>query len=538
MDLPRTAARVMTLAQNADVGAARALARSALQQAADEPGLADWADLAALWYAAAVTERVGGEQAAMLEATDQCLLAAGRAGSPGWTSNALALRAVAHVEHGAIEAALLDLARSEVALDDCRDAGLRNWAHTGLGCAYIELRLYELALPHFEAALALQADPVPLPESRAIDLLNLAETRLRWADELERVRPDAGSDAEAEQLRAVAHGHAVAALEVAERTAPDAMVATLRALVLVSRPRTEAAATVEELRAELARPDHLDTLGGRAMLGAALARALWRVGCREEALAEAEAAAEVSEAATDWQVTASARWLHVEMQAEAGVPGSRSGREYARLLSRVLWQQRLSSLQGARAALDVERMRHTTALAQRAAREDPRTGVGNRRALDAAFAQLRDAVTDAAADATAPNATATSLVVVDLDDFKTINDTHGHVVGDEVLRAVADALRQAARADDLVARLGGDEFVVLAYGTDETNGRQLAARVDAVLRQVEVPTAAGPLRLAASVGVATAGPGSAVPDLLAQADASMYAVKAARHRLAREPEGV
>ena len=84
------------------------------------------------------------------------------------------------------------------------------------------------------------------------------------------------------------------------------------------------------------------------------------------------------------------------------------------------------------------------------------------------------------ADAPRPPAAATypvSLLVVDLDDFKRINDTYGHVVGDEVLRAVAMAIRGVARADDVVARLGGDEFVVLARGADAENGARLAERV-------------------------------------------------------------
>ena len=64
--------------------------------------------------------------------------------------------------------------------------------------------------------------------------------------------------------------------------------------------------------------------------------------------------------------------------------------------------------------------------------------------------------------------------MVDLDDFKRINDTYGHVVGDEVLRAVAWRSAAVARADDVVARLGGDEFVVLARGADDDAGARLA----------------------------------------------------------------
>jgi tetratricopeptide (TPR) repeat protein len=138
---------------------------------------------------------------------------------PGWISNALSMRAMARVRAGAVEPALLDLARAEIELGLCTDDGLRNWAHTGLGYCYLELRLYELAQPHFEAALAIVACPLPLPESRTIDLMNLAGMHLLWADELERARPYEAADEEALRHRALGHDRARAALAEAERMA-------------------------------------------------------------------------------------------------------------------------------------------------------------------------------------------------------------------------------------------------------------------------------------------------------------------------------
>ena len=151
------------------------------------------------------------------------------------------------------------------------------------------------------------------------------------------------------------------------------------------------------------------------------------------------------------------------MEAEAGTAGAAAGREYARLLSRVLWQQRLSTLQGATAALDVEHLRHDKLAAQRAANEDALTGAGNRRALEAAL--------DDVAQLDPPATTwGRSLLVRRPRRVQGGQRPHGHVVGDEVLRAVADAIRSVARQDDVVARLGGDEFVVLAHGTDADAG--------------------------------------------------------------------
>jgi diguanylate cyclase (GGDEF)-like protein len=517
--LSDVAARVMTLAQGEDVEQALALAREAGE---DHPG-SPARDRAALAYAVAVAHHVRGDHVGQLAASDRCLEHAVAADDPGWISNALSMRAMAHFRQDSVEAAMLDLAQAEVALSGCEDEALRNWAHTGLGYCYLEMRLYELCEPHLLAAVELFGCPIPLLDARTIDLMNLAELYLRWGNELERAVPYAEAEDEAERLRDRGHHYARLAVEEAERRGPVGLLATCRATELCSRPRAEAESSLEELRTAYASPDHLDHHGGRATIGAALARTLWRVGQREEALRHAREAAELSATATDWHVGAAVQWLLVEMQAEAGLPGAAAGRDYAQLLSRVLWQQRLRTLQGARTALDVERLQHDNRAARRAAREDPLTGVGNRRALDDALANARRQLDG--------EELPTSLLVVDLDDFKIVNDRHGHVVGDQVLRAVAGAVRSVARAEDVVARLGGDEFVVLARGTDEATGRRLARRVAAAIEELEVAGPGGVVRLGASVGVRTTGDGVEVADLLQAADAAMYDAKRGPRRV-------
>ncbi len=504
----------MSLAQAGSVESAISVATATLAGADSAPS----GDLAGLWYALAVAEHVRGNGSGQIEAAEHCLRVARECDAPGWASNALSMRAMAQGRCGAVEAALLDLAGSEVALSACTDEGLRNWAHTGLGYCYLELRLYELALPHFEAALDIVSCPIPLPESRTIDLMNIAELHLRWADELERSRPYDGSGADVERHRELGHRHARAAVAEAERLGPAGLLATCRATELCSRPRAAAEEAVPELRAAYESPDHVDHQGGRATLGVALARALWRLDRRDRALDIAREAVRLADAAGDWQVGASAQWLLVEMQAEAGLPGAEAGRDYGRLLSGVLWNQRLRTLQGATAALDVERLHHDRDVAQRAASEDPLTGVGNRRALDEA---LRAAAALEAAGIDDPGHR-TTLLLVDLDDFKVVNDTYGHVVGDEVLRAVASAVRGAARSADLVARLGGDEFVLLARDTDAAAGALLGARVAAAIEAAEVTLPGGRVPFSVSIGVATTGPEVDVPGLLGAADVAMY----------------
>ncbi|QNN52234.1 GGDEF domain-containing protein [Nocardioides mesophilus] len=426
MDLLQVTARVMTLAQSGRSAEALELGARTLEELEKPDETATPAELAGLWYAVAVGHHVRGEHTEQVQATRRCLELARSVDDPGWMSNALSLQAMALIRANTVEPALLDLAQAEVELAACTDEGLASWAHTGIGYCYLELRLYELAQPHLEAALAIEAAPVPLEEDRVIDLVNLAELHLRWADELERATPYDGSAEEAEEHRAIGHDYAADGLVEAERTGAASHAELCRAMELVSRPVGQAEASLPELWTEWRSREHHAYSGGRATVGGALARALWRSGRTDEALEVAREAADESGDAGDWQVTAGVRWLLVEMECEAGVPGAAAGREYAGLLSHVLWQQRLSTLQGATAALDVERLRGDKLAAQRAAREDPLTGVGNRRALDLALA---DAEIRSHHDGRP-----TSLLIIDLDDFKSVNDRHGHVRGDEVLR--------------------------------------------------------------------------------------------------------
>jgi diguanylate cyclase (GGDEF)-like protein/PAS domain S-box-containing protein len=115
-----------------------------------------------------------------------------------------------------------------------------------------------------------------------------------------------------------------------------------------------------------------------------------------------------------------------------------------------------------------------------------------------------------------------SLLFVDLDGFKTVNDTLGHAAGDELLRAVARALEESVRYTDAVARLGGDEFAVLLAGTEAAQAERVAEKIAAAIEDVW-PRG---LRGGASVGVAGLERGCGTPaEVLASADRAMYADK-------------
>jgi diguanylate cyclase (GGDEF)-like protein/PAS domain S-box-containing protein len=121
----------------------------------------------------------------------------------------------------------------------------------------------------------------------------------------------------------------------------------------------------------------------------------------------------------------------------------------------------------------------------------------------------------------------TAVLFIDLDDFKVVNDSLGHALGDQLLVATAQRLRASVRPGDTVARLGGDEFIVLLEDVAEADDANAAAR--RMLAELEAPfkLADRELFVGASIGIALSGPDPKLPDdLLRDADAAMYAAKA------------
>ncbi|WP_143028826.1 GGDEF domain-containing protein [Quadrisphaera sp. DSM 44207] len=155
---------------------------------------------------------------------------------------------------------------------------------------------------------------------------------------------------------------------------------------------------------------------------------------------------------------------------------------------------------------------------------DPLTGAANRALLDDRMEQAL-----AARDR---DGGVLAVVLADVDDFKVLNDRHGHLFGDQVLIAVVRAATAAVRDRDTVARLGGDEFVVLAHVHSAAEAHQVLQRLRTVLRRT-VAVGSRRVDVRASCGLAVVDrPGRAAADVLAEADAAMYAAK----RSAREED--
>jgi len=148
------------------------------------------------------------------------------------------------------------------------------------------------------------------------------------------------------------------------------------------------------------------------------------------------------------------------------------------------------------------------------ATKDPLTGAGNRRALDA---KLSDVV-----NAHRRSGTAASLVLIDLDHFKKVNDVHGHAVGDQILKRVTKIIDLRIRVTDSLYRIGGEEFVVVLEGADLNRAAHLAEQLRTLVYANElVPDRA----VTISLGVAELRQGENGNDWLHRADEALYRAK-------------
>lgn len=165
---------------------------------------------------------------------------------------------------------------------------------------------------------------------------------------------------------------------------------------------------------------------------------------------------------------------------------------------------------------------------ERLAMTDPLTGCANRR-------HFMQRASETVALATR-HGTPLSLAVLDMDDFKRVNDTHGHPAGDAVLVMAGTLLADHMRATDLVGRVGGEEFALLMPHTDATGAMLLAGRLRSALEASPVTAETGKIAITASIGVAELHPDDDLDTLYARADAALYTAKqAGRNRVVLAP---
>lgn len=160
-------------------------------------------------------------------------------------------------------------------------------------------------------------------------------------------------------------------------------------------------------------------------------------------------------------------------------------------------------------------MRYRAALDQ--AFKDPLTGAGNRIALDDNLSREMELAKRHNYEL--------SLLMLDLDHFKAINDTFGHLVGDEVLKAVVKTIQKCIRQTDICFRYGGEEFVVLLNNANVGNARLIAERIRMGISDLCIETDQGVLQATISSGLALLHPDDNVKDILRRADQALYKAK-------------
>jgi diguanylate cyclase (GGDEF)-like protein len=466
--------------------------------------------LAAAEYVRGVTAHHASDADEALDAVEACIAVAKAIDEPGWEANALAIRIINLARSGRGGDTVKDLVMAEHALSRTRDTGLTSWAHTGLGYAYDVLRLYELCIPHYEQATRLEADVFELAESRAIDRLNLAETYLRWGHELERLGDPSYQQVIRDRFASAAYWAREAERVIVDDENQDFWRLSARLWLAAAATDDPATAVVElkECRDEISKLGETERL---AIAGAYLARALAAQGKLDEARAAADRAAgdliPLADPATHLLVLQT----RSELAAATGERGAVAGLEYARSLARAWWKERQRALNAVQHALATHDLSVRHDAEWHAARQDPLTGVGNRRALDERLTAARD------------SGRAVTLLAIDVDDLKLVNDTYGHARGDELLQVVANLLVEQARATDAVIRSGGDEFFVVLDQPDAKGGAQLAMRIRTAVAAIAAATGKPWLgRLGLSIGYAATAEGVPVDQLITVADWRLY----------------
>ena len=377
-----------------------------------------------------------------------------------------------------------DVSRAMLLLDEEGDPLALASALICVALAYEALNLWELGdelYTRAEALLPLCDDPILTP----VIGINRAQTRFWWTAALIEV----GRTGEAAEI-AVDDAISSKAANLPDSWAEELRVNWLSQQVLAGQSCASDLAELTGLADTLSTGSWI----ARAQIHLALAHDHLRAGTTARARTEAAKALLLAGSYGTPYQRSFALWTmqRVEMT-ERPLEGVAS-RAYAESLALQRWEERLGRLAAAREQVHSARLLGEHEHLVRRTLEDPLTGLGNRRALDERLDYLR---------ATLGDGEPVSMLVVDIDRFKRVNDIYGHEVGDQVLRRVASAISAQLRPEDLAFRFGGDEFGAILAGAP---AEVVRSRADQICRQVYADDWAvirHDLTVTVSVGAAT-----------------------------------
>ena len=434
-------------------------------------------------YLRAIALRVlGARSDECLAACDLLDQAATQRRTHGWTATAWAMRARIRVDTGAVGAAITDLAQADQLLEpEHLDADSGFALMDTLAETYHRLRLHDRAE---ETRRRLESNLARRPASQ------LAMHWSSWSYEAcsRAVEPLAGGVAEPEQDlldQAVELAIRVQGLP-ADELPPQLLrgVAGVRALAAAFRGR--AAEALRLLGSDaFAVPTGLSPVPTRLVTLAAM-RAHAQVGSIPTARNIDDAAAGIPDQQTHLVLEVVRARERLWLESYAGGDVIPVLDRMTQLLIRLGWSGMDLVADTARQALEHQALRTES-------RTDALTGVGNRRSMDEELRQLLRF-----------SPLPTALVLVDIDDFKEINDRYSHVVGDQVLRRVAGCLVKQLRSSDRLLRYGGDEFVALLPNTGDEEANRVAARMSTAVLERPWNELADGLQVTITTGCAAA----------------------------------
>jgi diguanylate cyclase len=369
--------------------------------------------------------------------------------------------------------------------------------------------LFEMAASQLRRAAEL-ARKVAIPFlSRMVDAA-VARNELRLAAGLELIgRPADATARYREALRAAIRAQA------GEPTGHWRRIGRLYegfAWTALGEPALGRIAMLEALGDDEAPLDHEDALIVR--LG--LARACAALGFADEGRAHLHKTAGRTDVTFShvWQVAVVLEAAEVERAQHGDHPGIGIARYAAVVLANSLWEERERRLEAVMVRMQMLELAEENARFGHAVTEDALTQLGNRRRLDGALAELTE---------TPPEAV--SLLFLDLDNFKGINDVFSHAIGDQVLKTVADLLRRETRDGDVLVRYGGDEFVVVLRASELASAVRVGERIRAAVATYPWSRLAHGLTATISIGVADHRSAMTYDALMSAADTALHEAK-------------
>jgi diguanylate cyclase (GGDEF)-like protein len=480
-----------------------------------------------------------GRAAAMYQ---EAVTAAEQNGERELLADALFLRGYLNGIQGGFAAGLADLQRAHGLYEELNlTQQLRNTVN-GIASLYSRVGDFQQARDYYEASLQIQMK-AGLTRDEVVTRYNLGRVLEKLKDwnaaeqafnEVLRLSRQIGYvRGEAYALRGLAQvqnsrGNHLDALTLIDRAATQQGATTdemLRAQILLQRgtalrglqrPRE----SIEALREALDVFVKADSVGEVAMTRAELARALAGLGDWQGAYEQHVQYQTANDALLQRQLDQRYASLTsakdkenalLQQQKDATVHALNQERRATRLQEAVIV---LIVVLAAVLATLAWRGRRTSQAMRTLAMTDELTGVPNRRQVLAQLDQFLSA------------GQGCSVLIVDIDHFKTINDEHGHLIGDDILRAVSTALRAIANGPIKLGRLGGEEFLIVSPEANEIAARRLAERLLAQVRTLDLSHHLPGRRMTVSIGLTVSAPGDTITQLLRRADEALYAAKA------------